>query len=114
MDAKELMIGNWVFGGPGTEKKQFKVTRDFLYELIGTGNDDYYDPIPITPEILKRAGFEKDGDDYAFDGDGLRITDENGHYYCNGGYPYDVELEFVHQLQNLYFALTGDELEINL
>ena len=30
-------------------------------------------------------------------------------FYINGYH----EIKYVHQLQNLYFALTGEELEIN-
>jgi hypothetical protein len=31
-----------------------------------------------------------------------------------GYYENELPCEYLHQLQNLYFALTGEELEINL
>jgi hypothetical protein len=30
----------------------------------------------------------------------------------NNSHWLDIEIKYVHQLQNLYFALTGEELEI--
>lgn len=83
-------------------------------------------PIPLTPEILEKCGFIKGRDkDYP-----KSIAD----YYRKGrwlikltGPEYDCEIRIsiswhknithitsLHQLQNLYFALLGEELEINL
>lgn len=74
-------------------------------------------PIPLTEEILLKLGFEKltskkDGflaDTYTckkgtsfivyFDGVRLSVSFWQGN-----------EKKYVHQLQNLYFALTGEEL----
>ena len=78
--------------------------------------------IELTPEWLIKFGFEeKERDhsiiyfiginfvtnDYLFD-----ITWIEGYsypFYRNGYF----EIKYVHQLQNLYFALTGEELEVN-
>lgn len=82
-------------------------------------------PIELTPEWLDRLGFEKAKDEDSnhyetwsilkLDGviakqeDGWyqMITDVDGYYEQNVG----VKLEFVHQLQNRYQSLTGEELE---
>ena len=70
-----------------------------------------YQPIPITEEWLERFGFN-----------GLSKEDSNGFelIYNNvigyrlsiqGQYQYK-EIKYIHELQNLYFALTGKELEL--
>ena len=50
MKANELMIGNWVKCG----KRYMKVTQ-----LAEDMDCDDIEPIPITPEILEKNGFEK-------------------------------------------------------
>lgn len=77
-------------------------------------------PIPLTEEILLKCGFEYDTLDWLY----LRrkrfnfCTDRSvnmGVVYVNiNGCDLGLELEYLHQLQNLYFALTQKELEINL
>lgn len=66
-------------------------------------------PIPITPEILEKCGFEN-----------TRLLSLVWHNFAkrfailvHGG-PVGYELLYLHQLQNLYFALTGEELTIKL
>jgi hypothetical protein len=71
-------------------------------------------PIPLTEEWFLKFGFrlwpwgwvKKSTDDSA----GLRIT-IMGYFERSGDKP--VKIEYVHQLQNLYSALTGEELTIN-
>lgn len=73
-------------------------------------------PIQLTPAILEKwCGFEKIDFDY-FE---LK-TEEN--FYCHideQGFGFALEhdnfyiCEYVHELQNLYFALTGEELKVN-
>lgn len=76
-------------------------------------------PIPLTEEWLVRFGFE------LLDGSLSRKVFEKGYlkfkvisheygidfYFGNGG-AYYIKPRFVHNLQNLYFALTGEELTI--
>jgi len=76
-------------------------------------------PIPLTEEWLLKFGFEKqiaDDINYHFDwwekgefNEGFVWQHDKG--FCfNFGYGHD--LDYVHTLQNLYFALTGEELTI--
>lgn len=70
--------------------------------------------IPLTEEWMVRFGFKKDG----FYNSAERwicryilLFKGNGHFIlCD--YPLTT-IKYVHQLQNLYFALTGSELTIN-
>jgi hypothetical protein len=64
-----------------------------------------YYPIKLTPQILEKCGFE-------FNGGYFIIPLKNSLYGID-----KIKVGkgiFLHQLQNLYFALTGEELDINL
>ena len=99
------------------------------------GREDNVTPIPLTPEILENYGFIKDGfgayniavkNNYqtskgilSFSGDYLYLRHENDNNKSNDSictlWNKDLMKEFyVHDLQNLYFALTGEELKITL
>lgn len=82
------------------------------------------EPIPLTQEWLDRTMFEKSSNlicgDYTIRIDEigcLGIWLETGRYSLmdwNTGdifTSHDNRIKYVHQLQNLYFALTGEELE---
>jgi len=66
------------------------------------------EPIPLTEEWLLNFGYTKEDSNFwnlghivwEYDG-GVFICNKNG-----------ITLKYVHQLQNLYFALTGRELTI--
>ena len=133
MKANELRLNNYV--------KAFKTywqidNTDFSnLEKIET-----YEFIPLTEEILFKCGFEKvknkDKEDlreyightaqkarYAIFGTDIFITkvDKRSLLWrsieCDFMvlfYHKSIPIKYLHQLQNLYFALTGQELEINL
>ena len=83
-------------------------------------NHGYFSPIPLTEEWLLKFGFRvRDDNEY------LDIRIRNMLYLAVHlrtldvilGYNYEWTLpiktiKYVHQLQNLYFALTGEELTI--
>jgi hypothetical protein len=119
MKASELRIGNLV-GSIGIEYLVWKI--DGLGNIQGIDNGTTFNldkttyPIKITEEFLKQFGFnqlngsywERNGVGfivgYAVDGSmvvGNSFGARHCHYY------------YVHQLQNLYFALTGEELTLN-
>ena len=65
--------------------------------------------IELTEEWLLKAGFERlfpTGSTYSLRDFNVSDFGENGIYH------YDVKqpIKYVHQLQNLYFAMTGEEL----
>jgi hypothetical protein len=97
-------------------------------KVFGTTTSGSYDiecePIPITEEWLINFNFEKDGDDYIIEhpkdivkyvltenvlGKGLWILGVDQFYDKDYKY-FSWGIKYVHQLQNLYFALTGEEL----
>ena len=124
MTYKDLRLGNWLLF---RDKRYCKVSNlGFFFATesneVTYGSDDItdYNPIPLTHEILVKAGFKKHdkfNHDYRH-ANGLRVC-----MVSNGGfklitYLFDLDKEpdcnHVHQLQNLYFALTGEELNIQL
>lgn len=112
MQANELRIGNWVIKNDGVEDYFHKVGP---YDIVSMDN---LQPIPLTPVILKKAGFKYSASfgDCMYEKDELQM-DENFNPYVREGDEYlyyGNQLEFVHELQNLYFALNKKELEIQL
>jgi hypothetical protein len=139
MQINELRIGNWVRG-----ENKYKKTEEFIkvesihYKGINVYDDTEYghpvieadysfedlQPIPLTSELLEKCGFVLDkGVGVWFDkkeNDGFRFTFTLWDSY-EGGYLFTREMPsnhipvfYLHQLQNLYFALTGEELNIEL
>jgi hypothetical protein len=105
MKANELRIGNWAM-----YSSKIQVNENKIRECVD--HPDRFAPIFLTEEWLERFGFEKIGgwDDYeAYILNEVEIT-------INENVPFknylDKEIKHVHQLQNLYFALTGQELEL--
>jgi hypothetical protein len=106
MDIKELRVGNLLYNG--------------FNELIEVKNISHYNtsgflletlkPIELTEEWLQKFGFE------LYDSVEFRHFYRKNDFDLNQDYqPIDfdcIEIKYVHQLQNLYFALTGKELEI--
>ena len=128
MQANELRIGNWVNDMVGTPLKVVAITEDdrIIYSADG-GNYlfeiKYAKGIPLTPEILERCGFEQTSNFHP-EGPTHTLKHRNGITFevCYLYKMVDVvenigririqNIEHLHQLQNLYFALTGSELEI--
>lgn len=78
-------------------------------------------PIPLTEEWLVKFGFEKPAETWYLNGFGVWQTlcgNKDGTEFIGFFYELrdrgivDKHIEHVHQLQNLYFALTGEELTI--
>lgn len=131
MKANELRIGNWVYWGinivPIKSIHTESVLKDEVSVYIEVNEKlNHYcvsineiTPIPLTPEILQKAGFSQQFDTLDWDlGYKFQI---NSHFILlsrNDTFYYidaiNTEVEYLHQLQNLYFALIGEELDINL
>lgn len=123
MKANELRIGNDInIGGSTIDTyqtfKPTKVTINILKAIIEENIDrpdailSMFQPIPLTEEWLVKLGF--DGySKYILGGGRIRIKFvRNGTRtqtsFKNVAIP--RQIKYVHQLQNLYFALTGEEL----
>lgn len=128
MKANELRIGNYFMFGELRHKASYHDIAN-LYEsaLINKVPSGSYKPIPLTEDWLLKFGFELKDD--INNGFAKPINEEYGteHYYLyvNPKYfttclidnkkPHEIfinSVKYVHQLQNLYFALTGEELKL--
>lgn len=118
MKASELRIGNYYqWDGEG---KFLQIGVEQLSKmLIGTTR---IKPIQLTEEILLKCGFKLypsgsycidlfDKDNYL----AIDIKYNKGFIYINvDDTSLKIESKYLHQLQNLYFALTNNELNIEL
>jgi hypothetical protein len=131
MNANELRLGNWVeANSPMMQVKEITEHTVGLY-MPGSEADPFlYDideinPIPLSPEILEKCGFELNRNNEL----SIEINDIASHLELMSGaggfyYPsftqtpqgdeertvYFNRINSLHQLQNLIYALTGEEL----
>jgi hypothetical protein len=126
MEVNEVRIGNYYQHNEKVEK----VTPNVIEALWEFEDRKWIKPILLTEEWLLKFGFEKDGIAYSknidlfgggkklsFSGDYLYIIDSEKQNTIPTDiitmWNKDIKKNFyVHQLQNLYFALTGEELTI--
>ena len=125
MKANELRLGNYI---------QFNDTpiANGIYSVMAIKDDlivaenggaaylNEVEPIPLTEEWLTRFGFELPA--HTWIGDKFHLTEYGtGSKHPNGGVwvvamnknnAIISELKYVHSLQNLHFALTGEELTL--
>lgn len=127
LSARELRIGNWVYNNEGERDEEVDLS---FFEFLSTEEYDldYYDPIPLTEEWLLRFGFEKlvfnsevtgygfeylialiEKDEYIVVCDDMSVGTYSSGDFAHVIYPNKYH---IHQLQNLYVALTGEELTI--
>lgn len=117
MKIKELRIGNYVLAGEYDFPMCVTgIFEDKVYLNFDGNNDDdlickeiEIMPIRLTDETLLKFGFVK-GDIYHFIDDFYidNWNPEQSHYTYNAE---TVKIKYLHQLQNLYFSLTGKELK---
>lgn len=125
MKANELRLGNYVYDGKKELGKIGAVHKDRLTVEIPNDNTiflgrykiEYAKPIPLTEEFLLKFGFDKVADDcwmISKSGQATYIDLIQGefYYYLEVNTETSIIVKHVHQLQNLYFALTGQELTI--
>jgi hypothetical protein len=119
MKANELRVGNWCQSP--YEKEPFKIEAEHILELEQGMDELSILGIPLTSEILEKAGFENKSSttDYIFEYGKFIIGGTRKRLFPSvwgedGLQDYGNLIEYVHELQNLYFCLTGDELNIEL
>ena len=130
MKANELRIGNLVYflGNiheiEGLSKRLRPDVGHFLLSNIEHAQKGFHlKPIPLTEEWLVKFGFvdmDNEGTQWSMNGpdcDFCLWTYIKGSNYTYNFENYQwqinpIKVKYVHQLQNLYFSLTGDELTI--
>ena len=116
MDAKQLRIGNTVeYNLIGENVDKWIVTDVDKDDICDTSN---LRPIPLTEEWLVKFGFVKKEhrDGNSLSKNQVHISSVYGdNSFCLNAHVSDVTstyIKYVHQLENLYFALTDEELTI--
>jgi hypothetical protein len=103
--------------------KYYVEFKNISNELLEEFSLEQIKPIPLTATILEQSGFikgkpfEKTGHVPYHDKEykGFVIIDcLDGTFWLADYKPYDVKIEFVHWLQNVYYFLIGSELNIQL
>ena len=127
IQANELRYGNWV---KSTVTGEVITVNWLVIKHVANGNVQsvydvdmpVYTPIPLTPELLERCGFEYRHDrgqvydwhigenpvtyDWLFCITEFR--EDKIFFYQNGHH----QIKSLHHLMNLYHSLTGTELEV--
>jgi hypothetical protein len=112
MKATELRIGNLIFNTVGG------INTPIIADIISIKYAHTYEPIPLTEEWLDKFGLreihERNGVKYSrwASKKGITLYESSGGYSCYK-FSNKIIIHFVHQLQNLYFILTGEELKTN-
>lgn len=112
MKANELRIGNYVLDSEGGQVTEV-MPSDFSITVC-----TYLEPIPLTEEWLIKFGFyyNKSFEHYqlVYDNGSVLIIEKSIRAWIwKFNKVQSIKLQHVHQLQNLYFALTGEELKLN-
>ena len=128
MKITEIRIGNYIRHnidddetGKFCEPNEDKITDDDMFAFLSMYEQiEKAEPIPLTEEWLMRFGFFKEVTSIK-DNSFAWMLEYNRRMFifyhpemmvkCYGHF-IDAKIKFVHQLQNLFFALTKEELEI--
>ena len=119
MKAQDLRIGDWykadleikgsIEAKLGFENdREFIMTKNHLKIILQFDLEFAIKPIPLSEKWLIDFGFIKNGRFYRIGM--VKLTNRGGWRYEYGGTI--VELKHVHQLQDLYHALTSEGLTI--
>lgn len=122
----ELRQGNWATGKEGkpvqvkeimtamvvidSSREARRINRNTVHHSSLSG-------IPLTPDVLHKAGFDDSltkGELILYLDQGFIVYDGKECFFEIDGDRIGKEIKYLHQLQNLYFALTGEELKIDL
>ena len=117
MKSEELRIGNYVYSGIFSNKV-IEVYPMFFVQLSKIEDKEHnIKPIPLTEEWLLKFGFKRTNK-YDFE-----LIKNDFHFYTSSDFfngngficfnEFDIKIKYIHELQNLYFALTNKELIIN-
>lgn len=116
MEAKELRLGNLITDAFGQIHKVTAGTLMYLQDADEKQSENIK-PIPLTKEWLLKFGFSKEKyHSFSLKTKGFQIDFEiikNSVYGCflEG---VGLDINYVHELQNLYFSLMREELIIKL
>ena len=114
MKANELRIGNYIYSQLGNFGKVISIEPNTVILVTSEKKVQCIDAdcsgVPLTEEWLLKFGFEKQG--MAYVRNDFDITKWSDGRFMYGG-KINLHVDSIHQLQNLYYALTGEELQLS-
>ena len=123
MEGTELRPGNYVLDVPSNQHKiVYGISHLEGFDVAFVHYKNEFDkpatfliqPIELTQEWLIKFGFKKRKNQHRYHWENKIVIMEfsDGGFMTYTGYDirYSPMLEYVHELQNLYYALTGKEL----
>lgn len=138
MKANEIRLNN-IFSQKGFPMYVEAIFRDTVYLNFKGNEGDVWEedikdlvPIPLTEEILLKAGFEKESEDDKYGRVFLipntkyiiRVVNYGNPQKVDFGYSLEISdnkdwcgikrIYFLHDLQNTIFALTGEDIKIEV
>lgn len=120
MKAQDLRLENYLEQGKIIELRKNVCRIEYKSDRIRTALISYTDlkPIPLTEEILLKCGFSRRG---ITSNNGSKLTLHHidnmypkGRVYWNSWCILEYIPKYLHQLQNLYWCLCGEELNVNI
>lgn len=125
MKASDLRIGNLLYN----DGVAVTIDARSIFDIWNDQGLKKYSPIPLTTEWLERLGFTPDSHKLLYNHPSPEVP-EDEHKDLGKNFPAfffnkrpevnswmdchtRVTVAYVHQLQNLYHALTGEELTLN-
>ena len=106
---QELRIGDYIeYNG-----EAIKLDGSLLCCYIQNELEFPFNPIPLTEEILLKFGFFKKLGNYELENFRFHISQPmnfDGFVFCEEYSVITDKIQFVHQLQNLFYSISGKEL----
>ena len=125
MDAKELRIGNWIEAV--AKMGNYFMQVQLMHISAINENPHCANPIPLSHTSLLMCGFERESELSFISKQSNFISIREQGSWTNGKPALDnryvlyknyagaiAEVKYLHQLQNLFFAITGEELKVTI
>jgi len=107
--SSDIRIGNWILSPDG---KPMQVYAEIFLDIEDVGIE--FNPIELTPEWLLKYGVKSDDGSWEYQ---INVGAIKWYFRWNvewyselGGIYMGSHIKYVHQLQNLYYSLTENEL----
>jgi len=120
ISSKELRIGNYIYGITDRVEIVDAISEDELKTHTPKLEDyhwdelKYYNPIPLTEEWLLKLGMVNNSNEWEKRHEEINFIIErfnNKYYYTGGeGVILSKPMNYLHELQNLCYAITGKDL----
>jgi len=122
----EVRVGNKIMFSDDSSIFEVSGIHEFGLDVVNDIEETYieydqFEPIPLTEELLLKCGFEYTDEEKEFLQLSVfrtfKLNADNSDNFSSVTFRINdttIEITSIHQLQNIFFALTNQELKINL